>query len=304
MWTWDGRDLHGRRAPQGFYRVEVRTPRGHVKSWTEVDLTFQAGVWLKETFGRPAREVQPVYPRTRVVRDSVGILATSASANERFRRELLRVRDHRGRVVMRRDLLEHPTMWVDDGRLKYAPAVWDARDATGRALPPGRYTAVVTGEDVLGNSGSTKLPLWVSAVRLVWVERGGTQQPVRWGHEPPVGCLLGRSVADHPAGPERLLRARARSGSGSRLRPGGVRRSPDQLRGVRPGDRPLRPSDPVVLDRGAGPLGLDLDRRRSGAWSGPASCGRLRCGPLGTTGTDSSDVASFTLDLCYLAVSP
>lgn len=176
MWTWDGRRPNGKMLPQDTYRIQVRTRHGHVDAWTEIDLSFQARVWLEETFGRPRRETPTVYPRSRAVRDSVGLIASGEFADEGFRREVLLVKNPEGRVVLRRNVLKHPTVYVD-GWVKYDPVVWDARDDRGRALPRGRYTAVVTGQDLLGNTGSAKLSLWVSSRRLEWVEETRTVAP-------------------------------------------------------------------------------------------------------------------------------
>lgn len=56
----------------------------------------------------------------------------------------LRVLDESGRVVHQRELL------LDEGTMKLV--AWTGEDATGRALPPGRYRIEVTGVDAQGGS--------------------------------------------------------------------------------------------------------------------------------------------------------
>lgn len=336
VWTWDGRRPNRRRLPQDVYRVEVRTPGGHVEEWTEIDLTFQATVSLAQTYGRPAREVQAVYPRTRVVRDSVGLLAPAASVDEGFRRELLLVKDPEGQVVLRRNLLERPTEYVDDDGLKLRPAVWEARDRDDRALPRGRYTAVVTGEDLVGNTGSAKLPLWVSAERLVWVEETRTVVPAdaatqACGWSSALGACDSLNASCGALVPSTLFRGGMSHRSGvcagypwqtiQQARSEYYVPVTEAVRGVDSTRVAFTgaPTNPGESDAGTLSYGGETVSSSTGgqggwhpSWIGKGQPGgelqpRVAAGAVwtfATTGTDSFDIASFTLGLRYLAAVP
>ena len=182
VWTWNGR-AGGRVLPQGGYLVTLRTSSGVAQGYVALDLRFDAVVRPAQSYGRPRSEAPAVYPRTRVVEDTLGLLGVILEDGGRIPRSVLLVRDDDGAVVARRDLVEHPTGVVEDGWWRDDPMLWDARDRRGRPLPPGRYTATVVGTDHLGNRGASRpLRLWVSERRLTWVEETRQLRPQDVAH--------------------------------------------------------------------------------------------------------------------------
>lgn len=335
-WTWDGRGGDGRRLRQDHYTVRVRTARQRGEARVELDTRFRAAVWASERFGLARDAALPVYPRSTVVRDQVLL---EASAEQRARSAVLLVKDVDGRTVLRRDLLAHPTgEWVD-GSWKPDPAVWEARARDGRPLAPGRYTAVVKGRDALGNAGPGKpLALRVSAARLGWVEETRVV-PAADGRPAGVYCQLfsgANGCADvmpcGPLVPSELFpgglshRAAPCTDYRSAFGPPEARSLnffavPDAVRGIQAmrvafSGAPTRSgeSDTGTLDA-AGSTVTSSTGGRSEWGPSPLGKGREwdpayalpRQRPLAmwwfsTFGDDSFDVASYTVDLRYLAV--
>ncbi|WP_185995670.1 FlgD immunoglobulin-like domain containing protein [Nocardioides campestrisoli] len=169
-WTWDGRNPQGRVVPHANYTIRLRTAQGSAEGWATVDLKFQPSTSVIERYGQHRRAVTKVYPRSRAVRDSVGLQVSVASGE--VQRGHFVVRSAAGRVVVRRVVASLPRGSREPWQRQLT---WDARDGQGRPLPPGRYLAYVSGADRAGNTGNSKpLPLWVSKDRLEW--RKETQQ--------------------------------------------------------------------------------------------------------------------------------
>jgi hypothetical protein len=101
-----------------------------------------------------------VYPRTKVVRDTVGL--RGVALERRVSRGRLLLRDPRGRVVASAALR-------DRGELHEARLTWAARGRAGRPLDPGTYTVDVRGTDRAGNSATTRpFSVRVSGRALGW----------------------------------------------------------------------------------------------------------------------------------------
>ncbi len=152
VWTWDGKLPNGKVAREGVYDIQLGTTSGTADTNVEIDLSFDASVVLQDYFREPAS----VYPRSVQVHDAIGLDVFSRYV----KRGVLTIRQRHGDVVLRRKL----STLGESGRLS-----WDARDQQGRPLKPGRYVAIVSGAEWIGNVGHSKpLKIWVSADRLVW----------------------------------------------------------------------------------------------------------------------------------------
>ena len=114
--------------------------------------------------GAPAR----VFPRTTVVTDTLDLRATSEE--KKLVSLELTIRNSRGRVVRRADVAE-PLSATNGGLYGHGRTVSWAAVRGGKPLPRGRYTAVVAGRDKAGNTGrSQTVRIWVSDDRLEWRE--------------------------------------------------------------------------------------------------------------------------------------
>jgi hypothetical protein len=170
-WTWDGRDKHGEIADDGVYNLALSyagasntaTDRVAVDTDFSPRLVVDTGAVLA-TGANPA-----IYPRSTAVRDAIDFFV---HAEHRTRRVSLTIRNPRGRAVLRR--VERDVETDEQGSL--LDERWTAR-LGGRALPPGRYRAVVAGIDRAGNHGRDVQPIWVSKERLVWHEEVRTILP-------------------------------------------------------------------------------------------------------------------------------
>ncbi|KRE97433.1 hypothetical protein ASG76_01540 [Nocardioides sp. Soil774] len=105
-WAWDGRDDRGRKAPDGTYDVRVHATdsrwldgRDRIVVDLGVDLALHAPL-----FGLPEGSPAAVYPRTTQLRDAVPL---TVSHERNMRRVVLTISDPSGRVVLRR--VEHPS---------------------------------------------------------------------------------------------------------------------------------------------------------------------------------------------------
>ena len=179
-WTWNGRYQSGKQAVDKAYAIRMygADPAGHpavlASEEVQVDSSFKP-VLTTPTFGAGRRAVARVFPRTKVVTDVIDLRAV-AYEDEVASLELV-IRNDRGRVVRRADVDER--IVTSGGRFYgIGRTVSWAAVRGGKPLPKGRYTAVVTGADLVGNSGrSDKLKIWVSADRLVWREATTTVAP-------------------------------------------------------------------------------------------------------------------------------
>ncbi|MBS2936173.1 hypothetical protein KDN32_00270 [Nocardioides sp. J2M5] len=339
-WTWNGRNQSGTMVADRAYRITARTDDGATAvDRVQVDTSFAPRLAAR-TYGAAPGTPARVYPRTRVVRDAVDLDAWTTETKVDSL-ELV-IRDRRGRVVRRDDVDRRiapgsPVAAYSDGRGRRVP--WFALRA-GRPLPSGRYTAVVTGRDLAGNRGHSKpLPIWVSRERLEWREVSTTVSPqasainpCTWqsangcADHPPCGEVVasatqpgGLSYRSAPCTPADPLRAQAAVGTHALEVPAatGVR-GLDAVRVAFTGAATTagepdvgrltvlsRAGDGVVdatsgqspwVERplwGEGIVGDDVVAHHAPAavWS------------YTTTGTDSVDIASFTVDVRYLAVA-
>ncbi len=179
-WRWNGRNQSGRIAADGRYRIRLVTsdaaglPVTLAQEATQLDTSF-APTLLTSSFGAPHRKAPRVFPRTKVVRDALSL--TAAVGETKVERLRLKIRTKWGRVVRSVDV---NAPWVGaagdvTGRGKVVG--WTARKG-GKPLPRGRYTAVLTGRDRAGNSGRSKsLRIFVSADKLVWREESRKVTP-------------------------------------------------------------------------------------------------------------------------------
>jgi len=180
-WTWDGRNQSGRELPDKSYVIRMydADPAGHpgpvASAETRLDTSFKP-VLTTPTFGAGRRAVARVFPRTKVVTDAIDLRAV-AYEDEVASLELV-IRNHRGRVVRRADVDERiitgAGAFYGIGRTVSWAAV-----RGGKPLPMGRYTAVVSGGDPAGNTGrSEPMSIWVSDDELEWQETTTTVTPV------------------------------------------------------------------------------------------------------------------------------
>lgn len=288
-------------------------------------------------FGAAPGTAARVYPRTTVVTDSLPISA-AVWDNKVARFELV-IRDARGRVVRRADLDERGT--GPDGRPSFGTGrtVEWAAVRGGKPLPKGRYTAVASGRDLAGNTGRSRpLRIWVSDDRLEWRETTTTVTPdatdfgpCTWstangcGDQPDCGDVVASTlyagglsyrsrVCDPPrqhgnsAGREHLLEVPEATG---------VR----GLAAVRVAfaGAPTTAGEPdtgtlLVPGRGAGSQVVGTSGRsewvEEPAWGEGLVAGEqlparapAALWSFSTAGTDSVDVATFTVDVRYLAVA-
>ncbi|MFC7359984.1 FlgD immunoglobulin-like domain containing protein [Nocardioides astragali] len=179
VWTWDGRNQSGRELPDKGYVIRMydADPAGHpgpvASAEARLDSSFKPEL-TTPTFGAGRRAVARVFPRTRVVADVIDLRAVAHEGEVAFL-ELV-IRNDRGRVVRRADVDER--IITAGGTFYVGRTVSWAAVRGGKPLPKGRYTAVVTGADLVGNRGrSDKLKIWVSADRLVWREATTTVAP-------------------------------------------------------------------------------------------------------------------------------
>jgi len=170
-WTWNGRDKHGELVDDGVYNVDLSRAgdSSPARDRIAVDTDFSPRL-VVDTGAALATGANPaIYPRSTAVRDAIDL---ALHAEHGTRRVSLTIRDARGRAVLRR--VERNVETDEDGLL--LDERWNAR-LGGRALPPGRYRAVVAGIDRAGNHGRDVQPIWVSKERLVWHEEIRTVLP-------------------------------------------------------------------------------------------------------------------------------
>jgi len=140
----------------------------------EVDTVFSADL-TAPTYGAEPGASARVYPRTTAVTDTIDLRAGAWEKNVGAL-ELV-IRNRKGRVVRRADVAT-PLATANGGQYGYGRTVAWAAVRAGQPLPSGRYTAVVVGRDELGNSGRSRpLKIWVSADKLEWHETTTTVRP-------------------------------------------------------------------------------------------------------------------------------
>lgn len=191
-WAWDGRKANGRRVGDGLYYVRLAVPSGTGRAADRflVDTTFEPEL-TTPAYGLEVPRPR-VFPRSTEVTDAVEL--TAFTREKRLSSMRLVIRDARGKVV--RDADVDDELLNDAGyRYGYGRTVAWAAQRGGAALPPGRYTAVVTGRDRAGNLGtSDPMRIWVSADRLVWKEVTTTLTPVGSAYADP---CLGSGCGDY-----------------------------------------------------------------------------------------------------------
>ncbi|NYE36564.1 hypothetical protein F4692_001697 [Nocardioides cavernae] len=335
-WTWDGRNEQGNRIGEGLYRVTLALPDGSGVAGDRVkaDTSFTAELSSPVHGERGARA--RVFPRSTEVADAVEL--TAYSGEKRLESLRLVISNAVGKVVRDADVDE---LLLTGGGYRYGygrTVAWAAKRG-GRPLPRGSYTAVVTGRDKAGNTGmSAPLEVWVSGDQLVWKETTTTVTP----SESRVGVCAYTTAngcgEDHPCGqvvPSALFEG------GLSYRPAAcVPADPDrsdaatsrhmlevpEAAGVR-GLGAVRVSFVGAPTTAGGPDTGTLSvpgtttstvHGTSGesAWvEGPAWGEGLVAAynvphrapaavwDFGTSGTDSVDVASFTVDVRYLVVA-
>ncbi len=324
-WTWNGR-VGGRLVPAAYYRVHVVTPLGSDDAFAEADLEFDASLHVQHRYGARRSAVPKVYPRSVEVRDGVPLEVGGWS--DGVRRVVVTFRDADGRVVLRRKV-RLQDKW--GGEL-----VWEGRDGRGRPLPPGRYTATLSGKDRLGNRGASEpLRLWVSQDLLEWREETRTLLPqdvqvhpcfastwpecwayVAQGEVTPSARFPGGLT--HRANPDPAISGRAESSYWVPV--------PEAVRGLHAVRVAFAGEPTVVGETDEGHLSTEAFRDDGVVVSSSSTAqtpwdedhvfgdgqgwdSRSRRLPPGawwefwTTDDDAFDVATFTLDLRYLAVA-
>jgi hypothetical protein len=180
-WTWNGRDRSGGQVVDKAYLIRLydADPAGHPASLAaeqvQVDTVF-APQLTTPTFGAGRNAVGRVYPRTTVTTDAIDLHAV---AYEKKVASLgLVIRNGQGRVVRRADVDER-LLTTAGGFYATGRTVSWAAVRGGKPLPRGRYTAIVSGGDLAGNTGRSKpLRIWVSDDELEWQETTTTVTPV------------------------------------------------------------------------------------------------------------------------------
>lgn len=324
-WRWDGRARHGEPVPDATYAVSVLSGRASGRTGLQVDRRFRVALSTDPSYGARRRDPVVVFPRSRVVRDRVGLVAEAVERHVEDGR--LVVRDPQGRVVTRAPLRRQGATYA-------ARLAWQARRPDGRPLRPGTYDVSVRGTDLAGNTATSRpFPVRVSKRRLAWREESRTVLPL----DTQVGecdrtLALGCGDVVHCG----VVVPSDRFAGGLSLRsavcPGPYDRSDatslhritvaDAVRGIdsyRVGftGAPTVPgeTDPLTLSGGDAVLSSS-----GAAWTPWLTTGPYLDGQPGeaeyipplrpsvqwrvtTVGDDSFDVAAFTVDLRYLAVA-
>ena len=335
-WSWNGRNAKGRVVVDGDYRVLLVLPRdGYRQAPVEVDTSFSADL-TAPTYA-VSRQARPqVFPRTTVVTDALRIEAHAYEAEVRSAR--LVIRSSSGRVVHSVDV-DKPVLHADGWEMfgRGDDVHWTARKR-GEPLPRGRYHATVVGTDGVGNSGrSDRLRIWVSGDELVWREQTTTVLPAesRLGpcdYSTANGCGDGTVRDCGEVVPSTQfaggLSHRSKpcadpASTGSRAQSSHILEVPEAT-GIR-GLAAMRvaftgaPTTAGESDTGTLRVGDSTVQGTSGrsgwvavdpywAEGNPAFYPVPRRHPaavwgFATTGTDSVDVASYTVDVRYLAVA-
>lgn len=331
VWTWDGTVRGNDPAADAPYVVRVLSGNAEGRRTVEVDRRFRVGVGADPTYGARRHDPVVVFPRTNVVLDEVGLVA--AAAERRVAGGRLIVRDPQGRVVA----------WAPLRRRTSADATytarlgWTARGRSGRPLPPGRYSVEVRGTDLAGNRATSR-PFTVRVSRRVlgWREEVRTVVPAETVTGPCArstanGCgdvsYCGTVVPSTLfVGGLSLRSATCSDDAAGVINVPGIvslhlATVPDAVRGIdsyrvafkgtptRAGE-----TDPLTLHAADSVVSSASTAQTPWLTSGPyldGEAGFMGIPPLRpsvlwsveTTGDDSFDVATFTLDLRYLVVA-
>jgi flagellar hook assembly protein FlgD len=153
-WTWNGRDRYARRAPDGRYRIEVRTS-SQVGAST-VQGVASANVRI-DTLRPTLSASRPTWPTFYPVRDGYrDLVGLGATTNEALSSYSVVVTNRAGRVVATLRGGAHAP-----GRFAVS---WNGRTASGARLPSSLYRFYLTAYDAAANrSVSTR-----SSVTLSW----------------------------------------------------------------------------------------------------------------------------------------
>ena len=147
--------------------------RERASKWVQVDTVFWAGLTTPTYGARPGAPAR-VYPRTTAVTDTLDL---DASAERQTTALELIIRNRKGRVVRRADVAR-PLTTTNGELYGYGRTVSWTAVRGGKPLPRGRYTAVVAGRDKAGNTGRSRtVKIWVSDDRLEWRETTTTVTP-------------------------------------------------------------------------------------------------------------------------------
>jgi len=168
-WWWNGR-ADGATVPDALYEVTVRAVR-RTDGMTARDLDVDR-IEVDTVYdpGRMLRSDPEVYPHTTVARDHVTLTMPS---RERWVRATLVIRDPRGRAVFERSYRRRSGYHTRE----VVSFDWTARKG-GDPLSPGTYTAVERGQDRAGNRGRSRpREISVAAEPLVWQEDSSAVRP-------------------------------------------------------------------------------------------------------------------------------
>lgn len=174
-WSWDGKDRRGRVLRDDMYWIRLVVRGDGVETdRVKIDTTFEPTLQTP-TYGAPSDRPARVFPQSTEVADAVEL--TARTYEPRITSMRLVIRNPAGRTVRDADVDEvvQNNLGVAVG---HGLTVMWAAQRGGKPLPKGRYTAVVTGRDKAGNLGrSEPLRIWVSADKLVWRETTTTVTP-------------------------------------------------------------------------------------------------------------------------------
>lgn len=157
------------------YDVDPTTfQRARASKKVQVDTVLQTRL-SAPTYGAEPGAPARVFPHTTVVTDTLDLHASAYE--KRLTRLELVIRNRKGRVVRRADVAE-PLTTTAGGLYGHGRTVPWAAVRGGKPLPSGRYTAVVVGRDKAGNAGrSNTVRIWVSEEKLEWREATTTVTP-------------------------------------------------------------------------------------------------------------------------------
>ena len=333
--TWAGRLRNGEPAPDGNYSFAVSARFSTASTKTtkhfRLDTTFMGRV-MTERYGAPASRPNRVFPRSTEVVDALPLTAETESS---LASGSLVIKDEAGRAVLRRDVKDGDL----SGGTWRRSVRWTARQH-GEALPVGRYRAFVKGVDKAGNKGrSAALEVRVSPQKLVWREEsrvlaaaqtdvsGAACGWISTGNDCPFSFYCGDVVASELfVGGRSHRSAVCPSGSSSLALPEATSwhlvSSPDAVHGIDSARVAFngQPTNAGETDQGTLHFGGTTTTSAGSGQSpwvqgSPLSDGRVadeergidRIPPsafwtFSTTGEDSFDVATFTVDLRYLVV--
>jgi hypothetical protein len=169
VWRWNGRSNSGRRVPDGYYRVVLRTAG---ENRTERDET-SVHVITEPDAGRLVLSRDTVYPAADATVDSLSVAYVRAKWSEDERLYSFYFGDRPIRLTARFVVVdEKGDRVLSRSSTKYTPTLaWTARNAAGRPLASGTYILRVKVTDEVGNARTFRRTVVVSAAQLderVW----------------------------------------------------------------------------------------------------------------------------------------